>query len=103
MLSARPPRRGRIRQLESPAPSVVQPREGLRLVHPARPRGLQACRARPQRAGPVGPDPGSRIPDPGGTITVDHGRKGVVRSVERDTTGSEGVTLLVDIDVADGG
>jgi len=47
--------------------------------------------------------PLARIPDPGETITVDHGRKGVVRSVERDTTGSEGVTLLVDIDVADGG
>ena len=38
-----------------------------------------------------------RIPDPGETIAIDHGRAAVVRSVERDATGSEGVTLHVDI------
>jgi hypothetical protein len=38
-----------------------------------------------------------RIPEPGETITVDHGRKAVVRTVETDADRPEGVTLHVDL------
>ncbi len=38
-----------------------------------------------------------RVPDPGETITVDHGRKAVVRLVETDPGRAEGVTVHVDI------
>jgi len=37
-----------------------------------------------------------RLPEPGETITIDHGRTAVVRSVEPDAGGSDGVTVHVD-------
>ena len=38
-----------------------------------------------------------RVPDPGETITVDHGRTAVVRSVERDAARPDGVTVHADL------
>ncbi len=38
-----------------------------------------------------------RIPDPDETITVDHGRKAVVRVVETDPNRPDGVTIHVDL------
>jgi len=40
-----------------------------------------------------------RIPDPGETITVDHGRTAVVHTIETDAEQSGGVTLHVDLTV----
>ncbi len=41
--------------------------------------------------------PLARIPDPGETITVDHGRKAIVRAVEHDPERPGGVTVHVDL------
>ena len=38
-----------------------------------------------------------RMPERGETITVDHGRKAVVRDVEQDSERPDGVTVHVDL------